>query len=304
MRPRSFGEILDGAFQIYRRHAPVLALTTLLPYGVRTLLTLGLLQGVATSGPDANPLLFGSLFVPIWIVGMCAVVAAWGALTWEASEALIGGPVKLGEAYRVSGRSFFRLLGTLFFGGILLYIGILPGVFVGAIGAGVMGAMMGGAAGGTGAGIAVAIFVAIMVVGMVLGVIAVGGWLSCAIPLTVIEGIGPFRAIGRSFDLARGSVLRCGSLLLVAGLIVTLPIIGLLLVSGQLTGMFTNPGAPVPLSSMLIQQLGGLVASAFTTPFLLAVMTVLYYDRRVRTEALDEQLVAHELGTAAEAAGL
>jgi hypothetical protein len=296
MRPRRFGEILDGAFQIYRRHAAALALTTLIPYAVRALPAL-LLAGPMTAATNAaNMGAFWRLFLPIWLVGIIAMLLAWGALSWETSEAWIGGPVKLDEGFRVAGRSFFRLLGTIFFGTLLFYVALIPVVLVAAVAAGILAGVSAATGGGDAAAGAVAVvMVVIMMAGGLLTALVVGGWLSCMIPATVIEGLGPFRAIRRSFNLSRGAVLRSGATLLVAGLIVVLPMLGLMLVTGQLTTMFRAPGTPLPTSSVIIQQLGGLAASAFTTPFLMSVMTVLYYDRRVRTEALDVQMAAHDL---------
>jgi hypothetical protein len=300
MKPRTFGEILDGAFQIYRRHAVALALLTLVAYGVRALVMLGLMGSLLKAGPEPNPAVFLAFF-PIWLIGMTTTVFAWGGLTWEASEAYLGEPVSVRDGLRAGLRSFLRLLGTLFFSTLLVYACFIPVGFVAALLIGVFAAVA-GTGGGTLGVVAGVIVGTVAAVAGGFTLVAAGGWLACAVPITVIEGVGPFRAIGRSFELARGAVLRSGALMLVAGLIVMLPAIGVLLLSGQLSLMFTSPGAQLPLSGLLIQQLGALAASLFTTPFLLSVMTVLYYDRRVRGEALDVELAAHELAVSAEPA--
>jgi Na+/proline symporter len=47
--------------------------------------------------------------------------------------------------------------------------------------------------------------------------------------------------------------------------------------------------------ALVAQQLLSLAVSILTAPFLPAVIVLLYYDRRVRTEALDVQLATGRL---------
>jgi hypothetical protein len=294
MRPRSFGEILDGAFQIYRRHAVILALTTLIPSAAMALTTI-----LVVAPNPASPL--GALAVfPVTLVAM---VILYGALSWQTSEAWLGGPVTVADGFRAGGRSFFRLLGTLILMMLMFYVALIPVIIVAAVGMGIAAAGA-GAAGPAAGGAAAVVMAVIIFAGMVFAGILMGGWMACAIPVVVVEGVGPLRAIGRSFELVRGSVLRSGLLVVVAGLIVMLPVLGIMLITGQFALML-NPGTPPTTSAIVIQQLGGLATSAFTLPFLLAVITVLYYDRRVRSEALDVQLATHDLpGAPAESVPL
>jgi hypothetical protein len=44
-------------------------------------------------------------------------------------------------------------------------------------------------------------------------------------------------------------------------------------------------------------QVVGQLVNALTTPYAVATVVLLYYDRRVRTEALDVQMFAEMLGT-------
>jgi hypothetical protein len=46
-----------------------------------------------------------------------------------------------------------------------------------------------------------------------------------------------------------------------------------------------------------LQQVANSVTGALTTPFLVASLVILYFDRRVRTEALDVQLAADALAS-------
>jgi hypothetical protein len=293
MRPRSFGEILDGAFQIYRSHVAKLALTTLAP---------GLATAIATIllvSPEKPNMLVALVFFPI---SMLLMVLLWGALTWEASEAWLGAEVKVGEAFRVSGRSFLRLCATMILMAILFYVMMIPVGIVAAVVIGVTAAGAGASGAGAAASTALIVIGVILFVGMMLVGVLAGGWMACAVPLVVIEGVNPLRALGRSLELVRGSVLRSGLLVVVSWLIVALPMLGVMLLTGQFSAILNPGGTPPTTTTIIVQQLGGLAVSAFTTPFMVAVMVVLYYDRRVRTEALDVEMVAHDLSPEADPA--
>lgn len=102
----------------------------------------------------------------------------------------------------------------------------------------------------------------------------------------VIEGRGPIEALGRSRELSRGALGRIFGILLVAGIIGALPGWSLSLIS-ELGG--ASPSVRVILS--VLQMAVGVIA----WPFSCAVYVLLYYDRRIRTEALDVQLAADRL---------
>lgn len=292
MRPRSFGEILDGGFQIFRRHFLVLGLTTLLPSAVSALATVALTR---TMFSTQNPGAIGFAFIPLWLAIMCITVLVWGALTWQTSEACTGAPVTVVDGLRAGARSFFRLIGT----GILCYMLVWVGLMVLVIPLGIVAAILipalSAGGGGGAAGVVFALIGIASGIGMLIGMVAVAGVLACTLPAVVVEGLGPARAIGRSRDLTRGAVLRSGALLMVAFLITFLPTFAVMFLTGQLEGLFSGQPVEPSLSTLFIQQMAMLAVGAFSTPFLAAVVTVLYYDRRVRTEALDVQLAAHRL---------
>jgi hypothetical protein len=74
--------------------------------------------------------------------------------------------------------------------------------------------------------------------------------------------------------------------------IILLPMVGLMMVTGLL------PGEAVAGSArMVAQQVGGVLVGSLTLPYLAACLTLEYYDRRVRTEAFDVQLMAEQLGS-------
>lgn len=295
MKPRTFGEILDGGFQIFRRHFVVLGLTTLIPSGISAAATLALVGGAAAAGPGAGGTAMMAAFFPVWLLVMCLTLILWGALSWQTSEACTGGPVTLADGLRAGARSFFRLLGAVILSYILLWIGLMVVAFpVGIVAAIAIPALAGGG-GGAGAGAVAAILGVALGIAVLVGMTALTGYLAAILPAVVVEGLGPVRAISRSMELARGAVLKSGAVVVVAFIITILPALAVLYVSGQLNPFLGGEPTAPSTTAFFVQQLLGLAVGAFTMPFLAAVITLLYYDRRVRTEAFDVQLAAHQL---------
>lgn len=105
-------------------------------------------------------------------------------------------------------------------------------------------------------------------------------------PAVILEDAGPVQALERSWALAKGAFLRIGGIWLVAALIVTLPSMALMFVGGIWAAVAGTLGS---VSAEAGMQVGSVLLSALTTPFMAACFTILYFDRRVRTEGYDVQ---------------
>ena len=145
--------------------------------------------------------------------------------------------------------------------------------------------------------IGVAILSAILVTLGTIALILPGVWLfvsyAVAVPALLLERIGAWSALRRSFRLVRGrwwqtfATLLVGYLLIgVLGALVTAVI---MIVPSLLADGNTFVGAVGAV-------VGGTVGSALTTPYSAAVITLLYFDLRVRKEGLDLQLIAEGAG--------
>jgi hypothetical protein len=122
------------------------------------------------------------------------------------------------------------------------------------------------------------------------------------LPAIVIEKSGPAEAIMRSVRLSLGAIPRVTGIMAVTFLIIFLPMLFVTALTGGFAA-FTHPGAVPSAGSFWTQQVANSLTSALTTPFMIASMVILYFDRRVRTEALDVQLAADELAADAVVAG-
>lgn len=290
-RPLGFGEILDGAFTLYRRNfvpflvtalAPTLVMVALFAlFGATAFATLGSQDPAAIAG------VFGTLMLVILGTSFIYLVM-WAALTREASQAYLGLPVSAGDGLRTGGRKLVPLL----LSGLAMFVMLIVSYLALALVAGLMVGI--GAAVG---GVVMVLFSLVGGVVFVAGYLCVFALLFAVLPAIIVENKGPLEAIGRSFDLARGALGRTVGLMLVTLLIVYLPMIAILWLTGGFASI-TNPGVVPSMGQMLTQQLLGFGVGTLTTPFMAAVIVLLYFDRRVRTEALDVQLMTDRLAAA------
>jgi hypothetical protein len=288
LRPLGFGEILDGAFSLYRRNMVTFVVTALLPL-------LGVMAGgvvmalfVATGGAAWG--VIGWLGIIILVV--LAFMVQWGALTHQASETFLSAPVAPMEAVRAGIGSMFRLLGALFMVGITLSLTFLIAIFL--IGMLAMGIES----------LGIRFFSILLGFAMIFGGIVLyfgaAAVVAGAGPVIVVEGRGPGPALSRSVELMRGAFWRMVALVAVTVTITYLPMIAILFVTGT-TESFTSTDAALPeTGALLVQQLLTWMVGLVAAPFIASVFVLSYYDRRVRTEALDVQMMTESLALAGD----
>lgn len=143
-------------------------------------------------------------------------------------------------------------------------------------------------------------------IGQVLGFIALivtGIWLyamwSVRVPACVIERTGPFRSLSRSYGLVKGRWWPVAGVLIVSYLMVL--VIGGLISAGLIAAAISNSHPSVQFA-VTISVLSGIISGVLLQPFSAAVVTVLYYDLRIRKEGYDLELLADQLEL--EASGL
>lgn len=250
MRPLGFGETLDGAFTLLRRNFATFFAIALLP---QLPLILFWLIGPAVVGPMAEgSLALQAASVLLSPYSLFATLLLMGALTHAAALAYGGEQAGIGASL---GRGLRRLL-PLFVVSLISWIMI-------------------------GFGLLLLIVPGLIVAAMYFAVY----------PVIMVENRGPLKALGRSRDLSRGARGRILGMMAVALLITYLPIVALGMAAGAGIGITAAVSAASFASTNLwltgIMQAGSLVLSAITTPFLIIVFVLLYYDRRARTEAPD-----------------
>jgi hypothetical protein len=124
-----------------------------------------------------------------------------------------------------------------------------------------------------------------------------GIWLTIklcmAFPAVIFERANPFRAIGRSWRLTRGNWWRVFGALFVVFLIALVINFALTAVLG---GIAASSDTMSEVAFAVLATLITLLTYVLTYPLWAAVMTVIYYDLRVRHEAFDLHLLAQGVG--------
>ena len=125
-------------------------------------------------------------------------------------------------------------------------------------------------------------------------------WLAIAwvvAPLALLfEGARGRHALRRSFNLVRGRWWPTFGTILIATIIATV-VQG---VFGAFLGLLFFVDGVSPLFSLVAAGVVGILGTALTTPFQAAIITLIYFDLRVRKEGFDLQLLAERMGTTPE----
>jgi hypothetical protein len=312
LRPLTLGELLDRGFTMYRRNLwlfvgiaavpAVLALALALLVQVMQMKTLDTaLAARSQPGPPAfDPesimtimsLVGGILVLALayWVVYMVAL----GATTFAVSELYVGRAVTIRDVYgKMSDR-----IGALVF--LMILIGLrLFGIF---LGAGIMMALVVGLAGLL-SPIAAAIAGAVSLVGFAaIGLLCFYMVLryAVAVPALVIERLTARSSILRSIELTRGRLGRVFLLVLCATM-VTYATVAIFQGPFMIGSMMAEPGTQRWLWFSVAGSVVGTIGAAFTTPFLIIGLALIYYDARIRDEGLDLELTLAALDTPARA---
>jgi hypothetical protein len=129
---------------------------------------------------------------------------------------------------------------------------------------------------------------------IVPGVILACG-LVLATPIIVLEsGAGASAALGRSWALTKGSRGKIFALLLTLVVLLYIPIFAISVVGAMLLPAATDITALAGSSRLFIIAVGGVV-QMFVYPMLYCVLTIAYYDLRVRKEGFDLEVLASSL---------
>ncbi len=315
LRPLTVSEFLDRTFSIYR-HRFLLFVGLMAPQALLSLVA-ALIWGWATAsmrtsadfeleravgvliGAGIGVLLFTIAHWVLYVVGVGATTVAvsdlYGRMTPDVGSAYAAATRRLGSLLWLTFLMAVRLLG------VLVACLFIPGVVLGA--AGGMTALQSPNTTVVGS-LAVAGFV-LMMLGMT---VAVGIVLfmalryGVAIPAVVLEPIGGRDAIRRSVRLTRGLLGRAFLLMIcaavvswVAAMVLQMPFAIAMLVAGPetRTGFWLN----------MTGIATGTAGQTITAPIVAIGVVVLYFEARIRHEALDLQVMTEALAPAPPPAG-
>jgi hypothetical protein len=291
LRPLRLGDIYDAAFKIIRINpgatvgsaVMVTAVAMAIPIGITGLfatfldLSLGSIDGSESSGSDPT-LAVGSL---LQVIGLIFVT---GMITHVAAAAAIGRKLSLGGAWAATAGKRWKLVGmtAFLFGATLLYLAIVVGIIVVLV--------------------LTVTEVAAVLISVFVGLGGVAGlvffWVRVyylAVPPLMLEDVGVFGALGRSWTLTSGQFWRTFGIGLLTATITQ--IIGsILAIPFAIIGVIATLGAGEGEAALMIYVITNAVATvisaAFVAPFTAGVTSVQYLDQRIRKEGYDVELLA------------
>jgi hypothetical protein len=275
LKPMGLGEVLDGALTIFRRHfllfVKIGAVALWLPVALYVYISL------SGGGQQHVGLSFVANIVQ-YFAGLFLTASAIRVI----SDSYLGHEPQLGDAISLGASKIWPLF----------VVGLSKGIIIGLI------AMV--------IGIGAAIGIPLMVtrgasgVAVLVGIVAFcgGGWLlifvacgyAVTTPIVVLESLNSSSdALGRSWSLTRDFRLKIFGIFVVTGLMVYLPVIVIAALGGYLVGA-------TPLAGQAFEVVAAALPIVLT-PLLSCVLTLVYYDLRVRREGFDLQVLSDQLST-------
>jgi hypothetical protein len=273
LRPLPIGELLDETFKLYRRHFTVIAgvaLVVILPNLILTLLSgsyranpFSYLQQVFQNLNDPTALATvqnrqaqytnSPLYLLTFPLAILMIPFTVGALYRAATSLAAGNVETIGSVLIGTARRYFAIFGVWI-------LTILVGI---------------GA-------------VAIVTIPVVIWVLV--RW-SVSTPALFSEGIGPVKALGRSWNLVRDNWWRTVGILIIVAIMVSL-------IQAALGALFTGiaallPGLSNDLRAGLVTTVSEIV-NALVGAITPIAITMLYLDLRVRKEGLDLDQLARQ----------
>ena len=295
LRPLALGDILNGAVASARRN-PVATfgltailvtisgvITTAISLAVRSHITVAVQPGQTVTPADVTH--FFAAFVPLFSVTLVLAFlienVLTGMLTAVIGRGVLGRKISIGEAWQVGrigpvlGAAVLLIVIPIGVAAPLAVIVVLLAVaHLGPVAAlvGVLG------------GIALVVFEILLAVR-----------LSLTVPAVVLEKLGPWTAVKRSWRLTNGSFWRLFGILLLTGLIVFIAALVVQIpftlianaAGGGGSGTFGTTAGSAGVTAVIISAIGGIVSATITRPISAGVTVLLYVDLRMRREGLD-----------------
>ena len=298
LRPLGVGDIVDRVFSVYRGRPVLFMVLSAVPY-LALFLVIG---GIALSlgsllvplGPFIDSLTdsfstttgarpnvpvtpaVATAIVALVVLGLIAVLVSVlflsvqiGSLVDAAAARYLGRETTVGASFRAGLRVAPKIIAT----GLMLFLSLAVGwILLFAVLVLANNALL-----------ATVGFLG----GLVATVFAFASWLVAPV-VAAIEPIGPLHAVRRSWWLSNGHRWR------ILGLQILLAVLQLVL-STLISFIFVAAFISDSVVRLVLQNIVNVVATVLWAPIEWAAFTILYFDLRVRKEALDLQLAAEAL---------
>lgn len=273
LRPLSIGELLDRTFSLYRRNfllfIGISAIPQLLVLAMRLAQTaLMPARKVVVPTPTTEFQSASPGFVVAGVAGMVLLVVvglivyfvaylfSQGGTVYAVSELYLGRTTTIGQSLSRMRGELWSLFWLIVFNLVILIVSFIL---------------------------------------LIIPSIYMACRLCVCIPAALLEGLGPFDALQRSFALTKGNAGRAFLILLLYVVI----LYAALFLFGIPFGIAMQSAAKDPAMLRVwtaLMQIGNFVAGVLVTPVLTIASSIFYFDLRVRKEAFDLQLMMNPLG--------
>ncbi len=317
LRPLTLGDLYGGVLKAVRGNpaatiglAALTSFVLLLPTTALGAFLAGVsgtdALGTAFSGSDTLPDGYALSLVGQYLPGIGQLLAGIllaGFLAQVVGQAVLGRKVGMGEVWRATRGRVLPMVGVVLVTGAAFLLLLVAAVLVC-----VVLVMAVDPQGGGGIAAVVLLVLLVVVVTVALLVLLWVRW-SFATPAVVLERMGVFDSLSRSWELAgsprRGPFWRIFGIRLLTAVIVgiassmiTFPIsLALVAVVVASASGDVDPGT-LAVAQTVVSGITALLTGALTTPFTAGVDALLYVDVRVRTEGLDIRLIQAAQGAA------
>jgi hypothetical protein len=293
LRPLGVGDIVDRVFSMYRQRALLFIALSAVPYLALFLVIGGIALSLGTQlaplasffesfGNDpvsSNLILTPAMAVALFTLIVFGLVAALvsvlflsvqiGSLVDAAAARYLGRETTVGASFRAGLRVAPKIIGT----GLLLFFSLTLGwlvlFFVVVVANNALVATLG------------------LLGGLVVTVFVFASWLVAPV-VAAVEPVGPIHAVRRSWWLSNGHRWR------ILGLQILLVVLQGVL-STLISFIFVAAFISDAVVRAVLQNIVNVMATVLWAPVEWGTFTILYFDLRVRKEALDLQLAAEAL---------
>ena len=292
LRPLTLAELLDRSFSTYKRHLWLFVGIMAMPSVVATLYAVGMQAFNSTITPEMTPEQAMFRVIPMMIGAFVFVIVlmvvhtfALGATSIAVGQLYRGLEPSVGGSYREARRHGVRLLLLLIWATVRL-----GGAWLGVV---ILTLLVAG----------LAALVSPIASGIVAVVGTIGGFLfagylairyGVSIPAVVLEELPAGKALARSVELTDGNRGRVFLIMLCAAMI-NYATAALLQGPFVLGAMVAGPGTPIALGLTIVGAVLGGIGGMFSGPIMIIGLAMIYYDLRVRKEALDLRMMLDSL---------
>lgn len=295
LRPLGVGDIVDRVFSMYRQRALLFAALSAAPYLALFLVIGGMVLSLApqlaplgpfldafavvrpgvTPNPTITPAIASAIFA-VFVIGVVGGLISVlflsvqiGSLVDAAAARYLGRETTVGQSFRAGLRVAPKIIGT----GLLLFLSLVVGwlvlFFVVVVSNNALVATL------------------LILAALVATVYVFVSWLVAPV-VASIEPVGPIHAIRRSWWLSNGHRWRILGLQILLGVLQTV-------LSTLISVIFVAAFISDVTLRFALQNIVNVIATVLWAPIEWGTFTILYFDLRVRKEALDLQLAAEAL---------